>query len=122
MSKDISEDLMLKWNEEEGKFIPLDSDGDMNSGIFLKLVLDKNYWKYFYIKGASLISRRTALRAANSIAKAGYLHPETEIRLGINLDLKEETSPYTDIPEKIVKAQRTWYEPSYKQNQKKEKR
>jgi hypothetical protein len=116
MSKESSENLVLKWNESEGKFDPITSDGEMEDGIFLEFLPEHNHWKYFYIRGASLIARRTALRAANSIAKAGYLHPKTQIRYGNNLELKEENSPYEDMPEQIKRAQRTWYDPSYKQN------
>ncbi|MGM0470100.1 MAG: hypothetical protein ACQERB_14975 [Promethearchaeati archaeon] len=114
MSEDISKNLMLKWNEELGKFNPLKSEGDMKEGIFLEFIPDKNHWKFFYIKGASLINRRTALRAANGISKVGYLHPETDLRYGVNLKLKEENSPYEDMPQNIIRAQRTWYDPSYK--------
>ncbi|MBD3226822.1 MAG: hypothetical protein GF329_01435 [Candidatus Lokiarchaeota archaeon] len=120
MSKDISENLILRWNHEEGKFSPVESDGEMEEGIFLELNMDENYWKYFYIKGASLIAKRIALRAANSIAKAGYVHPNNNIRYGSDLELNEESSPYQDMPEKIIKAQRTWYDPSYKQKKAKE--
>ncbi|MBD3212237.1 MAG: hypothetical protein GF311_06475 [Candidatus Lokiarchaeota archaeon] len=116
MSKESSENLVLKWNESEGTYDPITSDGEMDDGIFLEFLPENNHWKYFYIRGTSLIARRTALRAANSIAKTGYLHPKTQIRYGSNLELKEENSPYEDMPEQIKRAQRTWYDPSYKQN------
>lgn len=120
MNEDLSENLMLKWKHEVGKFFPVESDGQMEKGIFLELNRDENHWKYFYIKGASLIARRTALRAANSIAKAGYLHPITNFRYGSDLELNEKSSPYQDMPEQIIRAQRTWYDPFYKQKKTKE--
>ncbi|MHA1340663.1 MAG: hypothetical protein ACTSRZ_11035 [Promethearchaeota archaeon] len=102
--------LVLKWDENEGKFMPIDSDEAMNEGIFLELIEEENKWKYFYIKGASLIARRTALRAAHGISKTGYVHPTSGIRYGVEFELIEEQSPYDDMPEKLRQAQRAWYE------------
>ena len=85
---------MLKWNDDTGQFVPLESDADMNDGIFIELVNEEK-WRYFYIKGASLISRRIALRAANGISKTGYVHPKTNMRYGVECELVEEISPYS---------------------------
>jgi hypothetical protein len=79
------ENFILKWNDNNGQFLPIESDGDMNEGIFIELVQDEEKWRYFYIKGASLITRRTALRAANGISKTGFLNPKTkhlELQMG----------------------------------------
>ncbi len=101
--------FVLKWNEEMGQFLPVESDADMDDGIFLELVDSEAIWKFFYIKGASLIARRTSLRAANGISKTGYVHPKDNVRYGVDCKLEEEVSPYEDLPEKLKKAQRTWY-------------
>ena len=106
--------FMLKWNDDSGQFVPIESDADMNDGIFIELV-NEDKWRYFYIKGSSLISRRTALRAANGISKTGYVHPKTNIRYGVECELKEEISPYEDMPDNLRKNQRSWYKGEYKQ-------
>ncbi|MFX1378849.1 MAG: hypothetical protein ACFFA4_07110 [Promethearchaeota archaeon] len=110
-----NDNFILKWNDNKGQFVPIESDADMNEGIFVELVEEENNWKYFYIKGASLISRRTALRAANGISKTGYVHPKTNIRYGIDCKLQEEISPYEDMPDNLRKSQRSWYKGEYKQ-------
>lgn len=107
--------IMLKWNDETGKFRPIESDSDMDDGIFLELVEEEDKWKFFYIKGASLIDRRTSLRAANGISKTGYVHPQTNLRYGVDCKLDEEISPYEDMPENLKKSQRTWYKGEYRQ-------
>ncbi|MHA2394333.1 MAG: hypothetical protein ACXAEX_20540 [Promethearchaeota archaeon] len=107
--------FMLKWNDDSGQFRPLESESDMNDGIFLELDEDQETWKFFYIKGASLIARRTSLRAANGISKTGYVHPQTNERYGVNCKLEEEISPYEDMPENLKKSQRTWYKGEYRQ-------
>ncbi|MFX1452794.1 MAG: hypothetical protein ACFFCM_18300 [Promethearchaeota archaeon] len=107
--------LILKWNDDSGKFLPIESDKDMNDGIFIELVEDEKKWKYFYIKGASLIARRTALRAANGISKTGFIHPKTSIRYGIECILEEEKSAYEDMPEDLRMSQRSWYKGEYRQ-------
>lgn len=109
------ENFMLKWNDDTGQFVPIESDADMNEGIFIELVEDAENWRYFYIKGASLISRRTALRAANGISKTGYVHPKTNKRYGVDCKLEEEISPYEDMPDTLRKTQRSWYKGEYKQ-------
>jgi len=106
--------IMLKWSDETGQFRPIGSDSDMDDGIFLELV-EEDEWKFFYIKGASLISRRTSLRAANEISKTGYVHPQTNLRYGVDCKLDEEISPYEDMPENLKKSQRTWYKGEYRQ-------
>ena len=65
------DNFMLKWNDDTGQFVPIESDADMNDGIFIELVENDEKWRYFYIKGASLIARHTALRTANGISKTG---------------------------------------------------
>lgn len=112
--KDYS-NLMLKWNDEKGIFEPIESDGDMNEGIFIELDEKNKTWKYFYIQGASLIARRTALRSANGISKTGYLHPKTDLRYGLECELIEEKSPYEDMPDNLRKSQRSWYSGEYRQ-------
>jgi len=107
--------LMLKWNDDNGQFRPIESDADMNEGIFLELIEEDDKWRYFYIKGASLIVRRTALRAANGISKAGYVHPKTNIRYGVDNKLEEQVSPYEDMPDNLRKSQRSWYKGEYRQ-------
>ncbi|UCD01027.1 MAG: hypothetical protein JSV23_09095 [Promethearchaeota archaeon] len=107
--------FMLKWNDDTGQFVPIESNADMNEGIFIELVEEEEKWRYFYIKGASLIARRTALRAANGISKTGYVHPKTNLRYGVDCKLKEEISPYEDMPKDLRKTQRSWYKGEYKQ-------
>ncbi len=106
--------LLLKWKEETDKFVPIQSDQGMHEGIFLELIEEDNKWKYFYIKGASLIARRTARRAANGIAKTGYVHPSTNVRYGVAFTFEEELSPFEDMPEDIQRSQRDWYGGNYK--------
>jgi len=113
-SKDL-DNLMLKWNKDKNIFEPIESDGAMDEGIFIELDDKKMEWRYFYIEGASLISRRTALRSANGISKTGYLNPETKDRYGIECKLVEEKSPYADMPDNLRKSQRSWYRGEYKE-------
>ena len=107
--------LLLKWNDDMDKFEPIESDQGMHDGVFLELIEEDRIWKYFYITGASLIIRRTARRAANGIAKTGYVHPSTNIRHGVAFTLEEELSPFEDMPEDIQKSQRDWYGGHYKE-------
>ncbi len=109
------DNLMLKWNNDKGQFVPIESDADMNEGIFIELIEDDDKWRYFYIKGASLVARRTALRAANGISKTGYVHPQKNLRYGVDCQLQEEISPYEDMPDNLRKTQRSWYKGEYKQ-------
>ncbi|KKL71298.1 hypothetical protein LCGC14_2096300 [marine sediment metagenome] len=109
------EKIMLKWNSDHGQFSPIESDTDMKYGIFIELLEEEEKWRYFYIKGASLIDRRTALRAANGISKAGFLHPERNRRYGVECNLEEEVSPYEDMPDNLKKTQRFWYKGEYKE-------
>ena len=109
------DNFILKWNDDKGQYVPIESDADMNEGIFVELVEEEDKWRYFYIKGASLIARRTALRAANGISKAGYIHPKTNIRYGFDCKLQEEISPYEDMPSNLRKSQRSWYKGEYRQ-------
>ncbi len=109
------DNLMLKWNNDKGQFVPIASDMDMNEGIFIELFENDETWKYFYIKGASLIARRTALRTANGISKTGYIHPKTNLLHGVDCKLEEEISPYVDMPSNLRKSQGSWYKGEYKQ-------
>ena len=115
MKDEKPKNLLLKWNETTGKFDPIESDKSMDEGIFIELIEDENIWKYFYIKGASLIARRTSLRAANGIARTGYIHPGDQIRYGFDCKLEEEVSAYEDMPQELRKSQRWWYKGDYKQ-------
>ena len=107
--------FMLKWNNDSGQFRPIKSESDMNDGIFIELLEEEDKWKFFYIKGASLISRRTSLRSANGISKTGYVHPQTNLRYGVECKLDEEISPYEDMPDNLKKSQRTWYKGEYRE-------
>ena len=107
--------LMLKWINDNSQFRPTESDSDMVEGIFVELNEEDAKWKYFYIKGASLIARRTSLRAANGISKTGYVHPQSNVRYGVDCKLEEEISPYEDMPDNLKKSQRTWYKGEYKE-------
>ncbi|MBN1801016.1 MAG: hypothetical protein JW891_05875 [Candidatus Lokiarchaeota archaeon] len=107
--------VLLKWDDKKGAFDPIESIDGMHEGVFLELLDDEKKWKYFYIKGASLIARRIARRAATGIAKTGYVHPKTNVRMGIEFELDEEVSPFEDMPEDIQRSQRDWYDGHYKQ-------
>ncbi len=109
------EKIVLKWDSDQGQFLPIKSEGDMVFGVFIELIEEEKKWRYFYIKGASLIDRRTALRAANGISKTGYIHPHTSIRYGIECKLEEEVSPYQDMPDNIKVSQREWYKGEYRE-------
>ena len=106
--------VLLKWHEDTGQFQPIESDEEMEEGVFLELMNDTQEWKYFYIKGASLIARRTALRSANGISKTGYVHPVDNIRYGVAHKLNEEQDPYEDLAPELKQAQRSWYGGHYK--------
>ena len=107
--------LLLKWNADTDKFEPIQSDKGMHEGVFLELNDEERKWNYFYIKGASLIVRRTARRAANGIAKTGYVSPVNNVRFGVDYTLEEELSPFENMPEDIQKSQRDWYGGHYKE-------
>ncbi len=109
MAEEKAGKFLLKWNEGKGEFQPIKNDEEMKEGVFIELEDQKEQWRYFYIAGASLIARRTALRAANGISKTGFLHAGNNIRYGVEHKLVEEKSPYEDMPDMIKKAQRTWY-------------
>lgn len=112
MSDDEAQKVVLKWNEETGSFKPIESESDMDEGIFLELKEDEDKWRYFYIEGAGLIARRTALRSAHGISKTGYVHPISGIRYGVEHKLVEDKSAYEDMPDGLRKSQRSWYEKS----------
>ncbi len=100
------ENIVLKWNEDAGKFEPVESEEGINEGIFLELKANERKWIFFYISGVSMITKLTALRAANGISKTGFVHPSTGIRLGVECKLDEEVSPFKDIQEYVQKSQR----------------
>lgn len=116
MSEEEMQKVILKWNEDTGVFDPIQSDNDMDDGIFIELKEEEKTWRYFYIEGASLIARRTALRSANGISKTGYVHPISGIRYGVEHKLVEDKSPYEDMPDGLRKTQRSWYEKPKKSN------
>ncbi|MHA1669872.1 MAG: hypothetical protein ACTSV5_04745 [Promethearchaeota archaeon] len=109
---DDKKTLLLKWDEDIDKFEPIESDQGMYEGVFLELIEADRIWKYFYIKGVSLITRCTARRAANGIAKTGYVHPSTNIRYGVAFTLEEELSPFENMPRKYSKISEglVWWE------------
>jgi len=41
------DNFMLKWNDDIGQFVLIESDADMNDGIFIELVEDDEKWRYF---------------------------------------------------------------------------
>lgn len=105
---------LLKWNAEKDSFEPIESKDSEREGIFIELDEANKKWNYFYLSGASLIARRTALRSANGISKTGYVHPTTNIRCGAECELVEEKSPYEDMSDDLRKSQRSWYRGEYK--------
>ncbi len=105
--------ILLKWNDYSDVFDPIKSEGDMGDGVFIELDEANQKWKYFYTSGASLISRRTALRSANGISKTGYVHPKDGLRYGIECELVQEKSQFADMPENLRKSQRSWYGGEY---------
>ncbi|MFX0072057.1 MAG: hypothetical protein ACFFAO_13295 [Candidatus Hermodarchaeota archaeon] len=115
MTDEKPKNLLLKWNDNTGQFEPIKSDHSMDEGIFIELKHEENQWRYFYIRGASLISRRTALRAANGIARTGFVHPGNGRRYGVDSPLEQEISPFEDMPGELRKSQRWWYKGDYKQ-------
>ena len=114
MSDVASIKVLLKWHADEGIFKPIESDEEMEEGVFLELMQETKEWKYFYIKGASLIDRRTALRSANGISKTGYVHPINNYRYGVEHKLLEEQDPYEDLTPELKQSQRSWYGGHYR--------
>lgn len=116
MSEETNIKLKLYWDEDKGYFMPMSEEG-IESHVFLDLIEDneKKHWQYYYIDGAPLIARRTALRSARGIAKTGYVHPEENIRYGVNYSLKEEFDQYEHLADDLKKSQRSWYGGHYKQ-------
>ena len=47
---DQKANLMLKWHEEKGEFVPIESEEDMDEGVFIELIEDEKKWRDFYIK------------------------------------------------------------------------
>jgi hypothetical protein len=108
-AEEKSKTIALRWSNDEGDFIPIDSvEGD---GIFIELDEKKKTWTYSFTPGASLISRRTAYRKANGISKTGFVMPITSLRIGVACKLIEkEEGAEESVPEKLRAQQRTWYE------------
>ena len=70
-------------------------------GIYLELEDENTEWVFSYNGGEPLISRRTALRRANEIAKIGYLLPGGE-RVGSAYKVREVIPESTHLPELIA--------------------
>lgn len=95
--------LLLKWDgsgfsEAESK----------DEGIFLELDEENERWVFSYTPGESLISRRTALRRANEIARVGFPSKDGK-RVGVHLPLHQEVESSADLPADLKKSQRKWY-------------
>ncbi|MHA1733902.1 MAG: hypothetical protein ACTSU5_18325 [Promethearchaeota archaeon] len=99
----MSTEFILYWTGTK-----FDVTSEKTAGIFLELDEENSEWIFSYTAGESLIQRRTALRRANEIAKVGYLKADGS-RVGVNFKVKEETSPSSDLPDDLRKAQRDWY-------------
>ena len=54
-----SKNLMLKWNDDTHVFDPIESESDMNEGIFIELNEKNKTWKYFYIQGGCCVGKRS---------------------------------------------------------------
>jgi len=104
-----TKNIALRWSNDEGDFIPIDSvEGD---GIFIELDEKNKNWTYSFTPGVSLISRRTAFRKANGISKTGFVMPITSMRVGVACKLIEkEEGAEGSVPAKLRAQQRTWYE------------
>ena len=107
--------LLLKWNEDTGKFDLTDSKDEASNGVYLELHDEEKKWLYSFMRGASLIAKRTARRAADGIAKTGYIHPTEGKRYGVECKLEEEVSQFSGLSEDITRSQRDWYSGNYKQ-------
>jgi hypothetical protein len=97
----VDEKLILSW--DGNGFNPL--SGERTKGIYLELQEGLEQWLFSYSDDQSLISRRTALRRANEIAKVGFVHPVSGARVGIGLKCSEEKDPYHNLPDKVTRAE-----------------
>lgn len=92
----MSEDkfkILLRWNGNG-----FDSVGQRSEGVYLGLQDEQQQWIFSYSDGTPLITRRTALRRANEIAKVGFMNPATGERVGINCKCLEDKDPYHGLP------------------------
>ena len=89
--------LMLHWNGTGFDVVTAKADG-----VTLQFVTDKDCWMFSYSEGTPLITRRTALRRANEIAKMGFVDPKTGGKVGINSKCEEEKDPYHALPKILV--------------------
>ena len=55
--------FMLKWNDDSGQFRPIESDSDMDDGIFIELLEDEDKWKFFYINRICSPSNQFKIRS-----------------------------------------------------------
>lgn len=95
--------VILQWSGSEWNPVKAKS----GYGIYLELEDETTEWVFSYSGGEPLISRRTALRRANEIAKVGYLLPEGE-RIGTDYKVREEIPESTNLPERLRRAQRDY--------------
>lgn len=117
MSDEQNIKLKLYFDEEKGEFQPVSDEGN-TANVYLDLVEEgeEKYWQYYYVEGAPLIARRTALRSARGIAKTGYLNPVDDVRYGVSYELREEFDQYHSdhLSDDLKKSQRSWYKGEYK--------
>ena len=95
--------VTLLWDGSEWNLV----DGKSGGGVYLELDEDQTEWTFSYDAGEALITRRTALRRGNEIAKVGYVLPSGE-RVGVGLKVREEVPESTDLPERLRRAQRDY--------------
>ncbi len=98
--KKFSDRLVLRWNGTG--FNPVSSKGE---GVHLELDDSQSLWVFSYTDGTSLVTRRTALRRANEIAKVGFVNPASGARVGINWKCVEEKDTYAGLPDVLTSAE-----------------
>lgn len=89
--------LMLHWNGDG-----FDVVTEKTEGVILQFFPSKDVWIFSYSEGTPLITRRTALRRANEIARMGFVDPKTGGKVGINCKCEEEKDPYHALPKILV--------------------
>ncbi|HMF30018.1 MAG TPA: hypothetical protein VKK79_01285 [Candidatus Lokiarchaeia archaeon] len=95
--------VILAWDGND--WHPVDAKA--GAGIYCELDDEAAEWVFSYGVGEPLVSRRTALRRANEIAKVGYVLPGGD-RVGTGLKVREEIPASTDLPERLRRAQRDY--------------
>ncbi len=95
--------VILQWDGAE--WHPVDAKS--GAGIYCQLDEDSSEWVFSYSAGEPLISRRTALRRANEIAKVGYVMPGGD-RVGTGMKVREEVAASADLPDRLRRAQRDY--------------